>query len=27
MPRRSAALFREVCRTNKIAAEESWPPP
>ena len=27
LPRRSAALFRDVCRTNKIAGEERWPQP
>ena len=26
-PRPSAALFREVCRTNKIGGEERWPQP
>ena len=26
-PRPSAALFREVCRTNKIGGEEKWPQP
>ena len=27
VPRPSAALFQDVCKTNKIAGEERWPPP